>query len=120
MKKILTPSQHYTEYLHKLCRYSKMCLTPLLIGGTDESWTAFSTAERYDIDTDMWFTLPDLNCPRIDPGICEAQNGKIFVFGGRNSKKVELKSVECFDPETATWTLLPEGMKVKNSSHLSM
>ena len=50
-------------------------------------------------------------CPRIHPAVC-ACLGRLYVFGGRNSKKVELKSVEVFDPETNSWSLMDEGMKV--------
>ena len=35
-------------------------------------------------------------------------------MGGRNSKKVELKSIECYDPATNAWTLLDgEGGTIK-------
>jgi hypothetical protein len=34
-------------------------------------------------------------------------------MGGRNSKKVELKSVECYDPVTHSWTLLGAGLRKK-------
>jgi Kelch motif len=34
-------------------------------------------------------------------------DGKLYACGGSNGQ-VELKSVECFDPVTDTWTQLPD------------
>ena len=82
-------------------------------GGTDDSWTAFATAEQYNPLTDTWRRLPDMICPRIHPSATyHSHSGKVYVFGGRNSKKVELKSAEVYDPLTDKWTLMEEGMKV--------
>ena len=41
-------------------------------------------------------------------------------MGGRNSKKVELKSVEYFDPLTNVWTLLEDGLKKKRAAAASV
>ena len=93
----------------------------MYLGGTDDSWTAYSAAERYDPLTDTWHRLPDMECPRIHPAVtCHSHTGKIYVFGGRNSKKVELKSAEVYDPQTNKWTLLEEGMKVRQILHRSL
>ena len=33
---------------------------------------------------------------------------KLYVMGGRNSNKVELKSVERYEPDTNTWTMVKD------------
>ena len=49
--------------------------------------------------------LPEMHCPRAQPAVVGHQ-GVLYVMGGRNSNKVELKSVECYDPARNSWTLL--------------
>lgn len=51
-----------------------------------------------------WVQLPEMHCPRAQPAVL-GHGGLVYVMGGRNSKKVELKSVECYDPLTNLWTL---------------
>ena len=48
-----------------------------------------------------------MHCPRAQPAVVGLE-GLLYVMGGRNSKKVELKSVECYDPATNSWTLLDQ------------
>ena len=92
-------------------------------GGTDDNWTAYCAVEQYDPLTETWLRLPDMQCPRIHPSVtCHTDHTgtKLYVFGGRNSKKVELKSAEVYDPLTNEWTLLEEGMKVSIYSSLKL
>ena len=35
-------------------------------------------------------------------------NGKIYICGGMGDKWVDMKSVECFDPESGVWTELTD------------
>lgn len=61
-----------------------------------------------------WESIPDMLCPRICPAVfVTPDEGKVIVFGGRNAKQVELKSVEVFDPQTNQWILMAEGMRKK-------
>ena len=48
------------------------------------------------VDAGGWFRMPDLNVPRVHPAVVSVDGG-LYAIGGRNSKKVELKSVEKFD-----------------------
>ncbi len=48
-----------------------------------------------------------MHCPRAQPAVA-GLNGLLYVMGGRNSKKVELKSMEVYDPNTDSWTLIED------------
>merc|ERR1719481_52306 len=76
-------------------------------GGTDDSWSAFSTVEALNTDTGLWQRIPDMLVPRVQPAVV-ACGGKLYVIGGRNSNKVELMSVERFDPESGEWHMVKE------------
>ena len=59
-----------------------------------------------------WFRMPDLNVPRVHPALVsvvddldDPGSSAIYVIGGRNSKKVELKSVERFNRHSNAWEL---------------
>ena len=45
--------------------------------------------------------------PRIQPTVVGC-DGCLYVMGGRNSNKVELMSVEKYDPDSDSWTLVKE------------
>lgn len=64
--------------------------------------------KNHDSGENVWMRLPDMHCPRAQPAVA-GLGGRLYVMGGRNSKKVELKSVEVYDPETETWTLEDTG-----------
>ncbi|XP_023321674.1 kelch-like protein 5 isoform X2 [Eurytemora carolleeae] len=78
-----------------------------VVGGTDEHWTAQSTVEMFDTNTNEWLRLPDLQVPRIQPAVV-GLNNKLYVMGGRNSNKVELMSVEVWDPVSHSWSYCKE------------
>lgn len=94
-----------------------------VIGGSDQNWNALAIVEKFDPELNSWERLPDLTVPRIRPAavvLPASEGGFIFVFGGRNSRKIELKSVEFYDPVTNTWTLLENGMKRKRWSEAAL
>ena len=64
------------------------------------------------IGENIWVSLPPMQCPRAQPAVV-GHGGLLYVMGGRNSKKVELKSVECYDPVTNCWTLMDDGLRKK-------
>ena len=41
--------------------------------------------------------------------------GKLYACGGSNGQK-ELKTVECYDPETKTWIALPDMASPRSSA----
>ena len=67
----------------------------------------------------VWISLPEMHCPRAQPAVA-GLSGLLFVMGGKNSKKVELKSCEVFDPLTNSWTLLEDGLKKKRAAAASV
>ena len=67
----------------------------------------------------VWISLPEMHCPRAQPAVA-GLGGLLFVMGGKNSKKVELKSCEVFDPLTNSWTLLEDGLKKKRAAAASV
>jgi hypothetical protein len=111
-----------------------------VVGGADSQWAAHTTVECFHpgmqynmnmplcsssaaalkqpllfsasyckIGENVWIRLPDMHCPRAQPAVA-GLNGLLYAIGGRNSKKVELKSVECYDPLNNTWTLLDDSV----------
>ena len=57
--------------------------------------------------TGVWSRVSDMLVPRVQPTVVSHQDC-LYVMGGRNSNKVELMSVERYDPATDTWTLVKE------------
>ena len=72
-----------------------------------------------NIGENVWISLPEMHCPRSKPAVAGLA-GLLFVMGGKNSKKVELKSCEVFDPLTNSWTLLEDGLKKKRAAAASV
>ena len=68
-----------------------------------------STVEVYDTQTNTWQRAADMPTPRTNAKAAVV-NGKIYVFGGYNSKDNFLQNwkmadhVEAYDPLTDTWT----------------
>ena len=55
-----------------------------------------------------WTRLADMNHGRTAiTNSCLTWNGFIWVFGGRDSGRETLKSVERYDPKTDRWTRMP-------------
>ena len=109
-----------------------------VVGGADSQWSPQRTVECFHPGAlfrllgvfrsiikfsfsgeNVWSSLPELHCPRAQPTVA-GLGGFLFVMGGRNSKKVELKSVEYFDPLTNVWTLLEDGLKKKRAAAASV
>merc|ERR1712117_807878 len=61
----------------------------------------------FDTRSNQWTRLSDMLVPRVQPTVV-GYNGHIYVMGGRNSNKVELMSVEKYNPTTSTWTMVKE------------
>ena len=84
----------------------------------------FKSVERYDPGSNSWALLADMNYGRFAHGAA-THAGKIYVFGGYAEEvrklfaispillryfKGALKSVEVYDPDLDTWTLLDSCM----------
>lgn len=72
-------------------------------GGSGVGSTALATAERYDIATGVWNSLPDLPFPPRRGHVAAAlPDGRLFVFGGNRND-----SAAIFDPRLESWRTLP-------------
>jgi len=83
-----------------------------VIGGYSR-WAhdSFIRLLSYDMKTNIWLALKNMNHPRHNFGFVEL-DGKIYVAGGWSRDEGEewfgraLKSVEVYDTSKNTWTLL--------------
>uniref|UniRef100_A0A8C6X412 Kelch like family member 28 n=1 Tax=Naja naja TaxID=35670 RepID=A0A8C6X412_NAJNA len=91
------------------------------VGGKAGLFACLESVEMYFPKNDSWIGLAPLSVPRYEFGIC-ALDQKIYVIGGIathmcqgiNYRKHE-SSVECWDPDTNTWTLI-ESMNESRST----
>ncbi|XP_026526672.1 kelch-like protein 28 [Notechis scutatus] len=91
------------------------------VGGKAGLFACLESVEMYFPKNDSWIGLAPLSVPRYEFGIC-ALDQKIYVIGGIathmcqgiNYRKHE-NSVECWDPDTNTWTLI-ESMNESRST----
>lgn len=65
-----------------------------------------SSAERYNLETETWESLPDMNKER---GNCSSfyMDKKFYVIGGRNKTEGGLTCAEAYDEEWKKWDLIP-------------
>jgi hypothetical protein len=76
------------------------------------------TVEMYDPATDTWTTKSEMNIPRkYISGCAFNRSGKIYVFGGTPGFLApSLSSIEAYEPETDTWTVVSE-MPIRLCAH---
>ncbi|XP_076807802.1 kelch-like protein 25 [Clavelina lepadiformis] len=79
------------------------------IGGLagEEDATLQKSVERYDVTTNKWSDVGEMNVERSSHAACVLQ-GKIYVVGGVDKNKYAVKSIECYDPTTNKWTIVGE------------
>ncbi|TNM88263.1 hypothetical protein fugu_006484 [Takifugu bimaculatus] len=80
-----------------------------VIGGSNGHSDELSCGERYDPLADEWVQVPELRTNRCNAGrhqaaVCELE-GFMYVAGGAESWNC-LNSVERYNPENNTWTLV--------------
>ncbi|KAL3215111.1 hypothetical protein MRX96_034234 [Rhipicephalus microplus] len=63
----------------------------------------------YQLGERQWTQLPDLQVPRAYHG-CAAVQGTLFAIGGRDKRGRLLDSIECWDPSSQRWRVIPEPM----------
>jgi len=81
------------------------------VGGYDRG-ECLITVESFDLTSNTWSPLKPMLVARGRFAVAE-MNGCLYACGGSNGQ-MDLCSVECFDPRTATWILLPD-MSIKRS-----
>ncbi len=63
--------------------------------------------ERYSIATGSWQALAKLNVPRSRPAVAVGPDLKIYAIGGFSQPSgTGIKSIEVYDPQINSWTLL--------------
>ncbi|XP_052278498.1 kelch-like protein 5 isoform X4 [Dreissena polymorpha] len=74
------------------------------VGGMDSN-KGPSTIEKYDLRTNTWTQVANMNGRRLQFGVAVLDN-KLYIVGGREGLKT-LNTVECYDLKKKTWTLMP-------------
>ncbi|CAK8684624.1 unnamed protein product [Clavelina lepadiformis] len=79
------------------------------IGGqtSDKTETRQNSVERYDVTTNKWSDVGEMNMERCVHAACVLQ-GKIYVVGGLGKHDQAVKSIECYDPAADKWTIVGE------------
>jgi len=91
-----------------------------VMGGNTKEWgTSLATVEMYDPSTDTWTKKADMTTPR-DWLASTVINGKIYAMGGdvlsgNVGDVTTLSSVEEYDPETDTWTLITDMRRIRRA-----
>ncbi|XP_071053951.1 kelch-like protein 4 isoform X4 [Onthophagus taurus] len=75
------------------------------IGGTDGN-QALKYAERYNIHTNVWERLSDMNYPR-KRAVAASVKGLLYVFGDLNNVGGAFNTISVYDPENKLWTDIP-------------
>ena len=74
----------------------------IFVAGGLRNGTKLKTCEIYNISTNEWQLVANLNVPRFH-GSMICLNGKLYVLGVRNDRNQRELSVECFDPANDQW-----------------
>nr|XP_036864380.1 kelch-like protein 4 [Manis javanica] len=74
------------------------------VGGMD-AMRGTPTVEKYDLRTNSWQHCGTMSNLRVQFGVAVINN-KLYVLGGGNDFKT-LNIVECFDPDSKIWTVMP-------------
>ncbi|XP_067641728.1 kelch-like protein 5 isoform X2 [Eurosta solidaginis] len=91
------PSMNQSRYLHYVVELNRKIYA---VGGKGANGEILQSVEMYTA-SDGWKAINSMSTPRAFVNAV-VLNEKIYVIGGENSNK--LKSVECYDPTTNSWT----------------
>ena len=69
-------------------------------GGMVFYYQAMSRVDCYDLDTNTWSQMANMNIGRYGHSLVSL-HGRLYAIGGR-----AVDSVEVYDPDNNTWTLL--------------
>ena len=64
-----------------------------------------STVETYNFGENKWVYVSSMITERSAHAAC-VMNGKIYVVGGLDASNKTVKSIECYDPETDSWSVV--------------
>ena len=84
------------------CAFGVATENKIFVTGGLRNGTKLKTCEIYNISTNEWQLVANLNVPRFH-GSMVCLNGKLYVLGGINDRNQRELSVECFDPANGQW-----------------
>lgn len=64
---------------------------------------------RYDPAEDSWASMPPLPVPRYQATM-QAYDGKLYLIGGTASHGQDERSIEVYDPETRSWSMIENAL----------
>lgn len=82
--------------------------TLYVVGGRNHEG-ACNHVEAFNYDQCCWSRMANMNVARSAPGVIPL-NGQLYVVGGYNFPSGCLDSVEVYDPQSNTWTMLENSM----------
>ena len=79
------------------------------VGGQcgEDASTVTKSVEKYNADDKKWLFVSDMNTERCAHAAC-VMHGKIFVVGGKNANDRAVETIECYDPELDSWSIVGE------------
>jgi len=78
--------------------------TVLIVGGSDSSGNALSSAEIYDPSSGMFTTIPgSLAAPRLNHSATRLKDGTVLIAGGSDTAGNALSTAELYIPSTQTF-----------------
>jgi hypothetical protein len=78
-----------------------------VLGGRAPESLAVDTAERFDLATDSWETLPPMPVPAGGLAAVAVGDRVIAIGGGNDEAATVTGAVQEFDPKSDEWSLLP-------------
>ena len=86
------------------------CANVMYAIGGKCGWNANATmksVERYNADDKKWLFVSNMNTERYAHAAC-VMHGKIFVVGGLDGNNRAVKTIECYDPQVDSWSIVGE------------
>ncbi|MEM9586807.1 MAG: kelch repeat-containing protein [Planctomycetota bacterium] len=83
-----------------------------VIGGLGTGMSIESNVDVFHLNDRTWRSIPSPHASRVFPAAC-VNGGKIWLFGGFQSSGgvfEECSTLECYDPESNTWTIVDDSI----------
>jgi hypothetical protein len=92
-----------------------------VVGGANESAISYTSAERFDPQSETWTSAGELTSEdRFRHTMEVLPDGRVLVAAGKKSNTAFLSSAQLFDPKTNTWTATAPVGKGGNAATLSV